>query len=346
MNGKKYLIFAYISAEHSSLLFRYLVEAFINPGFMWYLFFFMAVVRSGLFYVWIDGDYAGTCVEEFTMELAPVENEFSDVDGDGSRDCGVAILKAADLVVDSLPGTNYSVNYYNDTLDQEKSRLILTCKDYGKSKVQVTAWQNGKPIHTCEVNLTVTDDRYNLCECRENPIISGLIFTKNNQYLSGVEVVVTGEIEEFAITDKGNYSFSFASNGIDHIIQPRYNKDPLNGITTFDLILISQHILTGDRLESPYSLIAADVNNSKSITVMDLIQLRKLILGIEESFVNNTSWRFIESTYEFPNPNDPWLENFPERTILKKLEGSRSDLNFIGVKIGDVNNDAKIDLVK
>lgn len=59
---------------------------------------------------------------------------------------------------------------------------------------------------------------------------------------------------------------------------------PLEGVTTMDIILIQKHILGIKSLDSPYKIIAADVNNSQSITASDIAEIRKLILGVIESF--------------------------------------------------------------
>ncbi|MCB0616052.1 MAG: T9SS type A sorting domain-containing protein, partial [Phaeodactylibacter sp.] len=95
-------------------------------------------------------------------------------------------------------------------------------------------------------------------------------------------------------------------------------------------------------LGSPYQMIAADVNNSRSITTLDLIQLRKLILSIDTEFTNNTSWRFVERAYAFPNPSNPWFEDFPEVVNINNLPATGiSNADFVAVKVGDVNLDAQ-----
>jgi hypothetical protein len=89
----------------------------------------------------------------------------------------------------------------------------------------------------------------------------------------------------------------------------------------------------------PYKLIAADVNNSKSITTLDIIQLRKLILNIDPSFANNSSWRFVDASYTFPNASNPWAASFPEVKNVNDLVGSLS-ANFVAIKVGDLNGSA------
>jgi len=111
--------------------------------------------------------------------------------------------------------------------------------------------------------------------------------------------------------------------------------EPLNGVTTFDLVLISKHILGLDKLDSPYKHIAADVNRSGTITAFDLVQLRQLILNVKTEFTNNDSWRFVDANYNFITDN-PAAESFSEVASIGNL-ATDVEAHFIGVKIGDVN---------
>lgn len=116
-----------------------------------------------------------------------------------------------------------------------------------------------------------------------------------------------------------------------------YNNDYLNGVSTIDLILISLHIMGIEPLDSPFKIIAADANKSGSITSFDIVELRKLILGIYTALPACPSWRFFSKNCQFPNPNNPFaFPDCPPVTI-----GSLTDEPaFIGVKIGDVNGTA------
>jgi hypothetical protein len=138
----------------------------------------------------------------------------------------------------------------------------------------------------------------------------------------------------------GQYEFVNLELFYDYTVTPFNDANALNGVSTFDLVLISKHILGVTPLDSPYKMIAADVNNSESITTLDLIQLRKLILTIDTEFSNNTSWRFVDAAFNFPDESNPWLTDFPEVINLNDLNSDMVDQNFVAVKIGDVNASA------
>ncbi|WP_425412706.1 T9SS type A sorting domain-containing protein [Lewinella cohaerens] len=166
--------------------------------------------------------------------------------------------------------------------------------------------------------------------------------TENNETVEGVEVSISGGMASMMVTNTdGTYNFSNLALGGDYSVTPYLNANPLNGVSTFDLVLISKHILGTQPLNSPYKQIAADVNRSSSITTLDMIQLRKLILNIDTEFANNTSWRFVDAAYSFPVATNPWFEAFPELINENNLAGDILDADFVGVKIGDVNGSAQ-----
>lgn len=123
-------------------------------------------------------------------------------------------------------------------------------------------------------------------------------------------------------------------------IAPHLNRAPLNGLSTYDLVIISKHILGLEPIISPYRLIAADANRSGTVTTFDIVLIRQLILGIDTAFANNTSWRFVPADYVFPDPTNPFKTVFPEKIELPLQTSSVSGANFVGIKIGDLNASA------
>jgi hypothetical protein len=192
----------------------------------------------------------------------------------------------------------------------------------------------------------------------DNSIV-GTIKTELNQGIEDVNVNITGSscptpnsCQPFdMISDiDGNYSacqICFDCNR--QKITPVLDLDPLNGVNTYDLILISRHILGLEPLNTPFKLISADANNSGTVTTFDIVALRKLILGTLTSFSQiesmQKSWRFFDQGYIFPNPQNPWILpsgimflTEKESITLNATSLPNSQVNFIGTKIGDVDN--------
>ena len=166
--------------------------------------------------------------------------------------------------------------------------------------------------------------------------IRGLVYTEDHSPIGEVRVYCSNA--ETIITDiSGTYRFEDMPTAKKYILSPKKDQNPLNGITTFDLVIIQNHILGKAELESPYKLIAADVNKSGSVTIADVLELQRLLLFDLSDFTNNESWRFVDADYVFSNPLKPFSDNFPETKTID-LAGKIDNADFIGIKIGDVNN--------
>ena len=127
-------------------------------------------------------------------------------------------------------------------------------------------------------------------------------------------------------------------DSLQHKITILGNSNARNGVSTADLVAINKHILLVDTLETPYKRIAADINNDKKIATSDMVELRKIILFIQDKFSNNKSWKFVDKLY-------PFLTNYPEKESYQEFiffNKNKLKYDFVGIKIGDVNNSAKL----
>jgi hypothetical protein len=170
--------------------------------------------------------------------------------------------------------------------------------------------------------------------------ICGKILREDNQPVGNVLVTLTATdppMELATSTDlQGNYCFLQVEAGIDYTITPEKDVNYLNGVNAGDLSRIQRHILNIESLDSPYKIIAANTKNPNLINVSDLLEIQKLILGLIQSFGDVDSWRFIPADYSFPDPTQPFSPQFPESIFIPNLSQALDDLDFIGVKIGDV----------
>jgi len=280
---------------------------------------------------------APVCVQNLTATLMP----------DGAGKCMV-VVKAIDVFQDinrdwnageCSPSVVASIAKLTNGVEGAKAAtLTLTDADKGGVTARVYLTDAAGNADFCTVTIVVED---NFCgNGGASASVAGIIQTEGKAEVGGVQVNLSGESQKQMATGvNGRYVFQNLNNGLDYTVTPSLNKGFLNGVSTYDLILISKHILGNQPLNTPYKLIAADVNNSKSITTLDMIQLRKLILNIDASFPSNSSWRFVDAAYTFPNAANPWEASFPEVKNVNDLTGALS-ANFVAVKVGDVNGNA------
>ncbi|MBL7815859.1 MAG: T9SS type A sorting domain-containing protein [Saprospiraceae bacterium] len=121
-------------------------------------------------------------------------------------------------------------------------------------------------------------------------------------------------------------------------IVPTKNDQPLLGVTTFDLALISRHVLGVQTFTSPYKLIAADVNRDGSVDGADMLFIRRLILHIDTVFRRSPHWVFIPKTYVMPQVLPP-IDSIPQAYYFNAYTTTLPNpFEFTTIKIGDVNN--------
>ena len=283
-----------------------------------------------------------SCLNGLAVELSAFDS-----DGDGIPDSGIGDVWADDFVVGNLEDCSgevtYSINRLGDQPNMDSTGIYFSCADTGLVAVEVYAWDPAGNSSSCETFLFVEDNN-DVCS-GEQPTAAagGSIETPAGGHVEEVEVNLSGQNAGWLVTGAdGSYSFEGLVPGQDYTITPLRDGDDLNGVSTFDLLLMNKHILGIQPFGTPYEIIAADVNNSGNVSTLDMIALRKLILGYELELVNNNSWRFVEADYIFPNPANPWAEQFPEVLNINDIpQTGIANANFVAIKVGDVSGDAQ-----
>ncbi len=176
----------------------------------------------------------------------------------------------------------------------------------------------------------------------QNLSIGGTVRTHWGAPMPNVSVQLSGGASATARTDAaGRYVFNNLTPGLNYTVQPSRDTNVLNGVTTFDLSQTNKHILGVEAFDSPWKIVAADANGSNSVTTLDLLDARKVILGLSGQFPGVPSWRFFPATIVFANPAAPFAGGLPAGLLqFTNLQQNITDADFIGVKVGDVNNNA------
>jgi len=180
--------------------------------------------------------------------------------------------------------------------------------------------------------------------CSQFTTIEGNINTREGEQVSFVNMQLedrnTGVSNKMMTSTGGSFAFE-APMARDYMLKPEKNDNIDNGVSIFDLVLLRKHILGHETLNSPYQLIAADINNNGTITTADLVELRKVILHLVDDFPNNTSWRFVENDYVFEYPTTPTRESLSGEFNISNLQQALS-YDIVAIKVGDLNGNATI----
>ncbi len=193
----------------------------------------------------------------------------------------------------------------------------------------------------CETFIIIQDNN-DVCDDSLSASIMGIAETQMEEGVEGAEITLTNETILFTQTVStdvtGDYAFFSNPLASDYTVEAYSNDDPRNGLSTRDIVEIQKHLLGLEPFTTAYESVAADVNNSESVSALDMVELRKLLLGVYDEFPNNTSWRFIDATQTYNDIHEPWP--LDEVVEIADLSSDMLDENFVSVKVGDLNNSA------
>lgn len=218
----------------------------------------------------------------------------------------------------------------------------FTCDDLGLNDVRIWVGDDDGNWDFCVTTLLVQNNIGANCFGSGGGIIAGRLRTENHENVEKAEVRAEGGFTgAYTTGNEGMFEFRDITRGSSFSIKPRRSDNPVNGVTTLDILKIQRHILGLEELDSPYKIIAADVNRSTEVTGADLVEIRRLILNVIDEFSNAPSWRFVPKDYVFHDPQNPLRESFPEQLQVLNFQGNIPVVDFVAIKVGDVNESVR-----
>lgn len=284
------------------------------------------------------------CLNGLAIDLMP-----SDTDGDGTIDGGMIDIWAKDFDAGSAHPCGYDV-VLSFSPDTTETSMFFFCEDVGEQEVMIyttSVTPSGELLQAFCITYVDVQDNMNACGTDDDngtgnkPVVEGHISTVHADMLNDVRVDLVGNETIYEMTNEGAYAFPEMPTGGDYVVDPFKNDDVNNGVSTLDLVMIQRHVVGLEDLEGAHNLIAADINKDEMISALDIVDLRKVILGVNDTFTGNDSWRFIDANYIFADPTNPWTEAIPESYSINNLDEDMI-VDFTAIKVGDVNNSVEI----
>lgn len=219
--------------------------------------------------------------------------------------------------------------------------LAFSCSELGTYSVEIWVKDESGRTASCSTTIRIADvNNY----CIPPLSIKGKIQMENNNFISANTDLTTFNSTVLSSQFSADFAFGNLQSGQSYRVVPQRPKDWLNGVTTFDIALISRHLLDIEPFNSPYKIIAADADRDGDISAADMLYIRKIILRQLDSIPGNRPWRFVPKQFVFPNPNNPFSTDFPESINYATLTDSIKNADFVAIKTGDVNLSARDNL--
>jgi len=233
----------------------------------------------------------------------------------------------------------------------DQTGIVFHCSDFTRfEELDVYVWDEVGNGDFCTVGIILADNG-NVCdpegELEEGEMgegsgftIAGQVSTSYGEMIDGVEVTAEASgLAEYPLTrltaDDGTYAFE--NNPMDENYRLTADKDDeyVLGVSTLDIVMIQRHILDLVAFEDPFAILAADASGDGRVSVTDLAELRRLVLGVIEDLDNISPWVFVDADQNFFDTSNPWP--FTSDIDVLMLSENMMTEDFIGVKIGDVN---------
>lgn len=155
--------------------------------------------------------------------------------------------------------------------------------------------------------------------------VKGIVRDPKGRPINHVALAISGGTTDTVYTDAaGNFTLNNVNRNGVYEIKPIKNDHPLEGLSATDILIIQKHLLGKEPFTQPWQFIAGDVNNNTSVSATDLLVLLRLLLGQIPNLGVSHSWRFSPKFIE--------LDTIPT--------GETVELEFQGIKIGDINTSA------
>ncbi|MEO6758494.1 MAG: T9SS type A sorting domain-containing protein [Saprospiraceae bacterium] len=228
---------------------------------------------------------------------------------------------------------------------QPVSTVVFTCTDLGSQAVELWVRDKAGNAGFCSTSVLVQD---NLGNCQSN---SGTFQVCAESACSGAGIAEVGfevsttnpAVPPFTIFSlsgqNGCLQFNFPATSNPLKITPGSDGNPLNGVSTYDMLLLEQYINGTLLFTENWQWVAADADLNGVIDTGDLIACRGLQLGILDP-VTYPGMRFYPKNFVFPvgNPLALPIPNY----VLVKTDTLLAPIEFIGVKTCDLNCNAVV----
>lgn len=221
--------------------------------------------------------------------------------------------------------------------------LLWSAKsDLTSAEVKAAILNTGDPVSSL-AGKTVTGKRINAFNALKSVLppashsISGTIkYYDGLKKVSDANVVLEdreGNQLASVISDgNGNYQFNDVVGGGNYIIKVQKQDSGASGVSGSDLVKIRRHIVELEKFESVYKIASADFNETGSVSGSDLVKIRRYVVELDHPSV---TWKFYNSDFILS------ADNYLSEGSIRKYDNLNADLenqDFIGVKMGDVNN--------
>lgn len=241
----------------------------------------------------------------------------------------------------------FDVGSYDNCTPKEKLKFTaspskLTCDSLGTRNIKIWVEDEAGNKNFCSVKIILQDNQ-GMCPkkiSKDTLTIAGLVNTTSLVKLDSVTISLLAVDDQRKQIAKGTYKFSEVRSGNTYRVTPSKKGDFMDGITIEDFNLLINFLDKKDTFKYPAQYLAADITGNDTIDLEDVLTLGNY-LASKGAWVDSSQavWRFIPSTFNLNNLSikNNSIEHVPGYLDFKNIDRSRYDVDFVGIKLGDIN---------
>lgn len=243
---------------------------------------------------------------------------------------GSSLFNSHHLVIGNLHGGFQDSCLFGENARAYFARLAVSWDAGDSSSTRLKDWLDPMGIDP--------DTLHGLAPSNVSGTIAGYVYSVSGNPVGGIQVMLSGDAEGNTITDEnGHYQFNDLPLNSSFALHLQRESAAIEGMDVIDLLEVIRHIQNTKILGEPGQLLAADVDNSGDISVIDVIKMQKVLLNLETTFNVPNNWTFIPVEQDFENPASPFSLIIPQDFDYAIESQALTDLSFIAIKEGDVN---------
>lgn len=277
---------------------------------------------------------AGGSFTGSTSSLGAMTGSGGSMTGSGSSVGGFVVWSASPGEMLTLgpitPIVEVCVEINNNNIDKGTLSINDAIKDVEFFNI------NADPIDVVLGEGTICRDESN----RQMRTVSGLVMDPSEKMLSGVEMALSGAMDNTTITESdGAYAFSVPTNE-NYEVTPKMLDESKEEVTLMDVLIFRKHFVFANSFTHPFQYVAADIDGSGGLSVRDELLMQNIILGLDDG--TYPAWTFVKSDYDFGNIEpftfDGEVFEYPRNASFENIE-SDIQQDFVAVRLGDLNAD-------
>ncbi len=243
---------------------------------------------------------------------------------------GSSLFNDRHLVIGQLHGGFQDSCVFGESARAYFARLAVSWDAGDSSSTRLMEWLD--PLGTDP------DTLHGLALSGVSGTIAGNVYSVTGQPVGGIMVSLSGAVSGTTITDtEGHFQFADLPLNSTYEVQLQREGPAIEGMDVIDVLDVIRHIQSSKPFTSPAQLLAADVDNSGDISVIDVLKMQKVLLSLETTFNIPNNWTFIPTNMEFANPTNPYSETITSSYSYTLESQAITDASFIAIKEGDVN---------